>query len=408
MRHGLHPAAALRHLPARRCTRSASTRRSRCTAISSWSSTSTASATTRPGSASTTRPGRELIASPEVFIAAAAERTKHIKLGTGVNSLPYHHPFILADRIVMLDHLTRGRMMFGVGPGQLTTDAMMLGIDPQQQRPRMEEAFDVIMRLFRGETVTEKTDWFTCDEAVLQMQPYSDFDIAVAASISPSGSKMAGRYGIGLLSIAATDPMGVRGARRPLEGRGTSEADEHGHTASADEVAADGPDAHRRDRRAGQGELPLRAHVGVQLPVAHHPGRRPSHSRRDFDEFVDSMNETGRGVIGTPEMAIAQIERLIEQVRWLRLLPVPRRRPRRLAGDAAPLRALRRAGDAPLHRPARAGADGYDLVMGAGTKYVDATLERPAHLDGAVPGRARGQAGLKGRRRPRSAARPLG
>ena len=98
--------------------------------------------------------GSELIASPEVFIAAASQRTTRIKLGTGVNSLPYHHPLILADRIVMLDHLTRGRMMFGAGPGQLVTDASMLGIDPMTQRPRMEEAFDVIMRLFRGETVS--------------------------------------------------------------------------------------------------------------------------------------------------------------------------------------------------------------------------------------------------------------
>ena len=86
--------------------------------------------------------GSELIASPEVFIAAASQRTQHIKLGTGVNSLPYHHPFILADRIVMLDHLTRGRMMFGAGPGQLTSDAAMLGIPADRQRPRMEEAFD--------------------------------------------------------------------------------------------------------------------------------------------------------------------------------------------------------------------------------------------------------------------------
>src|SRR4029077_18305313 len=85
--------------------------------------------------------GSELIASPEVFIAAAAERTKHIKLGTGVNSLPYHHPLILADRIVMLDHLTEGRMMFGVGPGQLTSDASMLGIDPGEQRRMMEGSF---------------------------------------------------------------------------------------------------------------------------------------------------------------------------------------------------------------------------------------------------------------------------
>ena len=54
-----------------------------------------------------------------MFIAAAAQRTKHIRLGTGVSSLPYHQPLMLADRMVLLDHLTRGRVMFGVGPGAL-------------------------------------------------------------------------------------------------------------------------------------------------------------------------------------------------------------------------------------------------------------------------------------------------
>src|SRR3954453_23567081 len=102
--------------------------------------------------------GFETIASPEVFIGHVAAKTERIKLGTGVNSLPYHHPLILADRILMLDHLTRGRMMFGVGPGQLTSDATMLGIDIDSQRRMMEEAFDVIMALFRGEVVTCHTD----------------------------------------------------------------------------------------------------------------------------------------------------------------------------------------------------------------------------------------------------------
>ena len=74
--------------------------------------------------------GYELIACPEVFIAAAAERTKHIRLGTGVVSLPYHHPLMVADRWVLLDHLTRGRVMFGTGPGALPSDAYMMGIDP--------------------------------------------------------------------------------------------------------------------------------------------------------------------------------------------------------------------------------------------------------------------------------------
>ena len=131
--------------------------------------------------------GFEIIASPEIVIATAAERTKHIKLGTGVSSLPYHHPLMLADRMVLLDHLTRGRVMLGCGPGQLSSDAHMLGIPADDQRPRMEQCLDAIMRLLRGETVTMHTDGFTLQDARLQLRPYSDpcFDIAVAATFSP-------------------------------------------------------------------------------------------------------------------------------------------------------------------------------------------------------------------------------
>ena len=89
--------------------------------------------------------GFEIIASPEVFIAAAAGRTHRIRLGTGVSSLPYHHPFMLADRLVLLDHLTRGRLMIGVGPGALPSDAYMMGIDPVRQRDMMEESLEAIL-----------------------------------------------------------------------------------------------------------------------------------------------------------------------------------------------------------------------------------------------------------------------
>ena len=90
--------------------------------------------------------GFEIIASPEMFIAAAAERTRHIRLGTGVASLPYHNPFMLADRMVQLDHMTRGRAMFGVGPGALVHDALKIGIKAADQRRMMNELLDVIVR----------------------------------------------------------------------------------------------------------------------------------------------------------------------------------------------------------------------------------------------------------------------
>ena len=138
--------------------------------------------------------GYEIISSPEVFIAAAAERTKHIRLGSGVNSLPYHHPLLLADRFVLLDHLTRGRAMLGCGPGQLTSDAHMLGIPADRQRPRMHEALEAIMALLRGEVVTMETDWFTLQDARLQLKPFSEpnLEVAVAASITPPRALAAG------------------------------------------------------------------------------------------------------------------------------------------------------------------------------------------------------------------------
>jgi limonene 1,2-monooxygenase len=155
--------------------------------------------------------GWETIASPEIFIAAAAERTRHIMLGSGVTSLPYHHPLMVANRFVQLDHMTRGRAMLGCGPGALPSDAYMMGIEPVTQRPRMDEALEAIMRLLRcDEPVTMKTDWFELREARLHLAPYSEphFPIAVASTITPFGVIAAAKHGLGVLSIGAGLPGG--------------------------------------------------------------------------------------------------------------------------------------------------------------------------------------------------------
>ena len=132
--------------------------------------------------------GWEMIASPEMFLAAAGERTKRIKLATGVISLPYHNPYNVAQRMVQLDHMTGGRAIFGSGPGALPSDAYTLGIDPMTQRDRQDEAIGVIRRLFAGERVTHESDWFTLKDARLQLFPLQeDMPMVTASSISPSG-----------------------------------------------------------------------------------------------------------------------------------------------------------------------------------------------------------------------------
>ncbi len=156
--------------------------------------------------------GWEVIASPELIIAAAAERTRHIRLGSGVTSLPYHHPFLVAQRFVQLDHMTRGRAMLGCGPGALVSDAYMLGIEASTQRRRMDESLEAIMALLRCDgPVTRKTDWFEMREARLHLRPYSDphFPIAVASTLTPAGPSVAGKHGVGILSLGAGMPGGL-------------------------------------------------------------------------------------------------------------------------------------------------------------------------------------------------------
>ena len=155
--------------------------------------------------------GWEMIASPELFLAVAGERTQRIRLGTGVVSLPYHHPLNVAERMVQLDHLTNGRVIFGSGPGALTADARTFGIDPVLLRDRQDEALGVIVRLLQGERFSHRTEWFTLNDAQLQMLPMQDpFPMAVASSITPSGMRLAGKYGTGVLSIASTTTEGLQ------------------------------------------------------------------------------------------------------------------------------------------------------------------------------------------------------
>jgi len=155
--------------------------------------------------------GWEMIASPELFLAVAAERTKRIRLGTGVVSLPYHHPFNVAQRIVQLDHMTLGRVIFGTGPGALPSDARTFGIDYMLLRDRQDEAIGILKRLFAGERISHKGDWFQLNDAQLQILPYQeDLPMAAASSLSPSGMQLAGKYGMGVLSIASTSQEGLQ------------------------------------------------------------------------------------------------------------------------------------------------------------------------------------------------------
>ncbi len=258
--------------------------------------------------------GWEMIASPEMFLAAAGERTKRIRLGTGVVSLPYHHPFNVAQRIVQLDHMTGGRVIFGSGPGALASDAHMLGIDPMTQRDRQDEAIGIIRRLFNGERVTAKSEWYTLQDAALQILPYQEeIPFAVASQISPSGMTLAGKHGIGVISIGSMSAEGLN-ALPTQWSFAEAAAAKHGtivdrrnwrvvlswHVAETREKA-------RIEARDGL----MHWHNEYITGTLQRPGSKPFKSP---DQAVDltAFSDGAASVIGTPDDLIAMIKNVID------------------------------------------------------------------------------------------------
>lgn len=260
--------------------------------------------------------GAEIVGHPEIFIAAAAERTRKIKLGTGVTSVSYHNPLWVAERMVLLDHLTQGRVMLGVGPGSLPSDGAMIGLTPTQTRELLEADLDIIVRLLAGESVTEKTLTHDLVDARIQLSPYTNpcFDIAVAAVASPSGARLAGKHGVGMLSIGATmtkegfDALAyhwdileerARHFDKPVPPKSKWRLVGAMHVAETREQAYE-------DVAYGIEEWFRYFQKVAAFPQMVVEGG-------NVQEMIDFVNNGGFGVIGTPEDAVAQVQRLIDQ-----------------------------------------------------------------------------------------------
>jgi len=91
------------------------------------------------------------IVSPLLVAAALAVGTERIAFGTGVLATPLHHPVRLAEDAIMLDHLTGGRVVLGLGIGHQPPDFAAYGIDRRERASRTEEAIEVLRRCFSGE-----------------------------------------------------------------------------------------------------------------------------------------------------------------------------------------------------------------------------------------------------------------
>jgi limonene 1,2-monooxygenase len=256
--------------------------------------------------------GAEPIGDPMLFIAHVAAQTKYIRLGTGVVSLPYHNPLWVADRLALLDHLTRGRVMLGLGPGALATDAAMLGIHPSEQRDALEQDAAVLMHLMTSdEPISIETKRYKLVNAKLQLDFYQDPhpEVAAAAIVSPSGPRLAGTHGGGLISIGATMQAGIDVLAMHWD-VAEARAKECGKTVDRKNWRLVGLMhlADTKEQAIKDVAYGLREFCDYLQHTTPTPQMVPVGN--SVEEYIEWAMSTGAAVIGTYDEAIEQIEKL--------------------------------------------------------------------------------------------------
>jgi limonene 1,2-monooxygenase len=262
--------------------------------------------------------GWETVAAPDLVLAVAAERTRYIKLGTGVVCMPLHHPLDVAARMSLLDHLTRGRIQMATGPGLLLPDLIMRGLDPTEGRRYWMEGLEAVVRLLtETEPITMEGGAFQLKDALLQIRPYQrpHFPLVTTGGASPTGATLAGRFGEGLLTFGVNlvNPDSDQYKRRPLADLwnfAEKAAEEAGRTISRDGWRfavpvhlAESREQALEDVRLGAGKW-VHQYLGETLgqPVPDLPE----------EEIIDFMVDKGQWVVGTPDDCADAIEMLHE------------------------------------------------------------------------------------------------
>ena len=145
--------------------------------------------------------------SPSVFMAAVAQRTKRLRLGPLVYSLPLYHPVRLIEEICMLDHLSGGRFDLGVGRGVSPIEVGFYGVNPQDGARQFPEALRVIKQGLSSETLAFSGEFYRFDSVPMVLRPLQrPYPPLWYGVVSPDNAYWAALEGAHMVTLTPTEP----------------------------------------------------------------------------------------------------------------------------------------------------------------------------------------------------------
>jgi alkanesulfonate monooxygenase SsuD/methylene tetrahydromethanopterin reductase-like flavin-dependent oxidoreductase (luciferase family) len=143
-----------------------------------------------------------VVPDPAVMLSALAQRTTRVRLGTAISILTFHDPRRIAETYAMLDMMSGGRLVFGVGSGYLAHEFAGYGQDPKDKRERFNENLDLVRRLLAGETVSYRGRFSASDKAVLNIRPHEGRVPPIyVAILAREGAYHVGRQGNRIFTV---------------------------------------------------------------------------------------------------------------------------------------------------------------------------------------------------------------
>lgn len=260
--------------------------------------------------------GWETMPLPEMALSMAAAQAKRIHLGTSVVNLPFHHPFHVAERIAFLDHLTQGRAILGIGPSNLVTDKELFQVPQDKLYPMLIEATDVIVRLLESpDPFDHDGEFWSFKDMRLQLRSYQTPRLPLAiASVTgtPAILDLAARHEMIVMSGTGKNVPGSLAnnwayIEKAASAAGKTARRENWRLATAMYLADTREQAWADVEQGILREAEYFSAVGLTGAYREYPDQ-------PLSEFTpQSCVDRRDWVVGTPDDAIAWIERYLEQ-----------------------------------------------------------------------------------------------
>lgn len=253
---------------------------------------------------------------PQLLLAAAAQRTKRMRLGTAVTLLPMHHPIRIAEDFAMVDLVSRGRLNFGAGRGMHPLEYLVFGYDWNNAQKRLPEALDIVLRAWSGEEFEWQSDHYRFPRLRVYPRPFQKPHppVYVTANRDPESFAMVGRRGHHLMTLPWLFTNEIQRTRVELYFDALRAG---GHSIDGKEVFVMYP------AYVGESDAEARTDVidhwnrwrGFALEaLGLGPDKGEAYRRVVGHLDYDAMVRDSRGVFGGPETCVRILKRIIETV----------------------------------------------------------------------------------------------